>query len=89
MEERNMNTEVAVEMVETNLEEASEERGKLNIGAVAVTGVLIGGAVFGIKKAVKYIKQRKAKKDQTPAEDVTSEKGSVDQIPAEDVSEEK
>lgn len=70
-ENENKDTNVTVEVtgadnLEVTFEEVpaeTESKGKLNVGAVALAGLAIGGTIFGVRKAVKYFKGRKAAKE--------------------------
>lgn len=66
-----MDTNVTVEVtgadnLEVTFEDVpgmeSDSKGKLNVGAVVVAGVVIGLGIMGIRKAIKYVKARKAAK---------------------------
>lgn len=66
-----MDTNVTVEVtgadnLEVTFEDVpgleSDSKGKLNVGVVVVAGVVIGLGIMGIRKAIKYVKARKAAK---------------------------
>lgn len=97
MDEKNTNTEVTVEVqgadnLEVSIEELpaeAETRGKLNVGAVAVTGLVIGGIVYGITKAVKIVKNVKRRKSAEQEEDDYVEEHCCDAIDEEEEVEEQ